>query len=218
MAKILQLRRGTTTEHSTFTGASGELTVNTTLKLLVLHDGSTVGGFQIPKLVSGKVPFAQLDIQDATTGQKGIVELATQAEVNAGTDNTRAITPDTLNGGIRTNLNVIGSAPMYACRAWVNFDGRGVPSIRSSGNVSSITDNGIGDYTINFTNDLPDSNYAVSLSQANGGAATTLLAVKSDTAQGAATLKTSSQLRIVNRGSATTDLYDTAEIYVSVFR
>lgn len=160
MAKILQLRRGTTAEHSTFTGADGELTVNTTLKLLVLHDGSTVGGFQIPKLVSGKVPFAQLDIQDATTGQKGIVELATQAEVNAGTDNTRAITPDTLNGGIRTHLNATGSPPMYACRAWVNFNGQ-TKTILGSGNVSSIVSEGGGTYTINFTNAMPDTNYSV---------------------------------------------------------
>lgn len=89
MAKVLQLRRGTTAEHSAFTGANGELTVNTTLKLLVLHDGSTVGGFQIPKLVSGKVPFAQLDVQDATTEQKGIVQLN---DTITSTNTTQALT------------------------------------------------------------------------------------------------------------------------------
>ena len=54
--------------------------------------------------------------------------------------------------------------PEYKCRAWVNFDGTGTVAIRSSGNVTSITDNGTGDYTINFTTAMPDVNYAVSIS------------------------------------------------------
>jgi hypothetical protein len=49
--------------------------------------------------------------------------------------------------------------PAYDCRAWVNFDGTGTVAIRASGNVSSITDNGTGDYTVNFTNAMPDANY-----------------------------------------------------------
>jgi hypothetical protein len=48
----------------------------------------------------------------------------------------------------------------YGCRAWVNFNGTGTPAIRASGNVSSLTDNGTGDYTINFATGLVDNNYA----------------------------------------------------------
>jgi hypothetical protein len=58
-------------------------------------------------------------------------------------------------------LNATGSAPIYACRAWVNFNGTGTVAIRASGNVSSITDNGAGDYTVNFATAMPDANYAV---------------------------------------------------------
>jgi hypothetical protein len=47
------------------------------------------------------------------------------------------------------------------CRAWVNFNGIGTVAIRASFNVSSITDNGTGDYTVNFTNAMPDANYGV---------------------------------------------------------
>jgi hypothetical protein len=50
------------------------------------------------------------------------------------------------------------------CRAWVNFNGTGTVAIRASFNVSSITDNGTGDYTVNFTNAMPDANYAVQCS------------------------------------------------------
>lgn len=59
-----------------------------------------------------------------------------------------------------TLLNATGTAPVYACRAWVNFNGTGTVAIRASGNVSSITDNGTGDYTVNFTNAMPDVNYS----------------------------------------------------------
>ena len=53
-----------------------------------------------------------------------------------------------------------GSAPSYTCRAWVNFDGTGTVAIRASGNVSSITDNGTGQYTVNFTTAMPDADYS----------------------------------------------------------
>jgi len=50
-------------------------------------------------------------------------------------------------------------AVAYGCRAWVNFNGTGTVAIRGSGNVSSITDNGTGDYTVNYTVAMPDVNY-----------------------------------------------------------
>ena len=61
---------------------------------------------------------------------------------------------------VKTATNASGAAPIYACRAWVNFDGTGTVSIRASGNVSSVTRNGTGDYTINFTTAMPDGNYS----------------------------------------------------------
>lgn len=62
---------------------------------------------------------------------------------------------------VMSALNATGSAPIYACRAWVNFNGTGTVAIRASGNVSSITDNGTGNYTINFTTAMPDTYYSV---------------------------------------------------------
>jgi hypothetical protein len=64
------------------------------------------------------------------------------------------------NGTVSTSsANVIsGSA-----KAWVNFNGTGTVAIRASYNVSSITDNGAGDYTVNFTNALADANYSVNV-------------------------------------------------------
>ena len=85
---------------------------------------------------------------------------------------TSDLAADKLTGDIaadrmKDGFNATGSAPVFACRAWVNFDGTGTVSIRASGNVSSITDNGTGRYTVNFTTAMPDANYAVT-SLANG--------------------------------------------------
>jgi len=87
-----------------------------------------------------------------------------------------------IDGSSLTNLpapdalsTASGSAPSYSARAWVNFNGSGTVAIRESGNVSSITDNGVGDYTVNFTTAMPDVNYSVasssiSTNDARGGA------------------------------------------------
>lgn len=61
------------------------------------------------------------------------------------------------------------SAQIYSGRAkaWVNFNGTGTVAIRDDFNVSSITDNGMGDYTINFSTALPDSDYVWALNERN---------------------------------------------------
>jgi hypothetical protein len=90
--------------------------------------------------------------------------LTNTAGAGVGTTDTQTLTNKTLT---TPNINsaqiatVSGTAPLYMCRAWVNFDGTGTPAIRASGNVTSITDNGLGDYTVNFTTAMPDANYAI---------------------------------------------------------
>jgi hypothetical protein len=60
-------------------------------------------------------------------------------------------------------------ATAYGCRAWVNFNGTGTVAIRASGNVTSITDNSVGNYTVNFTTAMPDANYAATCAAGNIG-------------------------------------------------
>ena len=64
-----------------------------------------------------------------------------------------ANTPPTIQDSAGTQIGTF-------CRAWVNFNGTGTVAIRASFNVTSITDNGTGDYTVNFTTAMPDANYA----------------------------------------------------------
>ena len=208
MAKRLQLRRGTTTEHSTFTGAVGEVTVDATNKTLRVHDGAIVGGTALAKV-------SQLPTPASETTQ-GLIEIATQTEVNAGTDSTRAIVPNTLLGGMRTHLNASGTAPIYACRAWVNFNGTGTVAIISSRNVSSVTDNGVGDYTINFTTAMPDANYAIAfggVEASDGTPIVTLLRMTGATP----ILKTTSAFRVSTRSSYNAGLLDMTSVSAQVF-
>jgi hypothetical protein len=74
---------------------------------------------------------------------------------------------DTINSSVASTPPVFqanGTEVGTLCRAWVNFNGTGTVAIRGSFNVSSITDNGTGNYTINFTNAMPDTNYNISAS------------------------------------------------------
>jgi hypothetical protein len=69
-------------------------------------------------------------------------------------------TTGSFSGNLSFNSGYGAAAVAYGCRAWVNFNGTGTVAIRASGNVSSITDNGTGNYTINFTTAMPNANYA----------------------------------------------------------
>jgi hypothetical protein len=85
---------------------------------------------------------------DGTTGISSIGTLTGVTSISSASANTPVILGDS-----GTNYNT--------CRAWVNFNGTGTVAIRASFNVTSITDNGTGDYTLNFTTAMPDADYSV---------------------------------------------------------
>lgn len=98
---------------------------------------------------------------------------------------------------------------LYTCKAWVNFNGTGTVAIRASGNVSSITDNGTGDYTVNFTTAMPDANYAVSsiLSNAQSVGNSTKILASNNTSS--PTTMTTSACRLVYVTNSTAEDYNT---------
>jgi hypothetical protein len=105
--------------------------------------------------------LSNLAVQGSATGTGTVTLLAPVTSTN------RTLTLPDSTGTVATaestltQFNASGSAPVYAARAWVNFNGTGTVAIRASGNVSSITDNGTGNYNINFTTNMPDINYSV---------------------------------------------------------
>lgn len=86
---------------------------------------------------------------------------------------------DTINSSVASTPPVFqanGTEVGTLCRAWVNFNGTGTVAIRASFNVSSITDGGTGDYTVNFTTAMSDANYSiVATGQRNGSGASSLV-------------------------------------------
>lgn len=117
---------------------------------------------------------------------------------------------------IKTNTlqNVAGSKSVPvdtvvdgSAKAWVNFNGTGTVAVRASFNVSSITDNGTGDYTVNFTTAMPDANYSAPTTPFAAGASTTSVEGVSQAASGL-------RFRTYSAGSQT----DFANVHCSFFR
>lgn len=103
--------------------------------------------------------------------------------------------------------------------AWVNFNGTGTVAIRASGNVSSITDNGAGDYTVNFTTPLPDANYVANITTnwITGAniVGTPALAVNGSLAEVA---PTASALRFITVYPPTATAYDSKYVHITIVR
>lgn len=115
-----------------------------------------------------------------------------------------------------TSFRATGGLQRFDCVAWVNFNGTGTVAIRASGNVSSITDNGTGDYTINFTNALPDANYAALPVASTSTGAVGNTAITANVSGAATTPKTAAAIRIwCKQGAA---LVDVDFVDVGVFR
>lgn len=117
------------------------------------------------------------------------------------------------SGNLSFNSGYGSAAVAYGCRAWVNFNGSGTVAIRASGNVSSITDNGTGEYTVNFTNAMPDANYAVSsIADDKAGSYWRMPGIRSD----GANAPTTSSFKIKTDGQI--GAFDIERALLSVFR
>lgn len=171
-------------------------------------------------LVSGAAAGDDLTVDAFSTFD--VANTYTQAQVDAALTLKQDAATAYDNADALSLFNATGSAPVYACRAWVNFNGTGTVAIRASGNVSSITDNGTGDYTVNFTTAMPDVNYCAVVPTSPGigdslASGAWFGGVK--TVSGVPQTKTTSALRIamaIYNGPGGS--YDTNETNVAIFR
>jgi hypothetical protein len=168
---------------------------------------------------------SSIAITGGATGTGTVILLAPNTNTNqtltlpdvtdtvAGIAATQTLTNKTLT---TPNINsaqfatVSGTAPIYPCRAWVNFNGTGTVAIRASGNVTSITDNGTGNYTVNFTTAMPDADFAA-VCIAGTGASANQVNIVSDIGRSTTTFA------LLNAGTTGAGV-DRAYINVVIFR
>ena len=125
------------------------------------------------------------NLKNASSGTNNIV-LATGGDTTITNNLTVSGTgSNSIAGTFQFNSGYGSVATAYGCRAWVNFNGTGTVAIRASGNVSSITDNGVGDYTVNFTTAMPDANYATVASAGRATPGTAIVSPSYSTAPAA---------------------------------
>jgi hypothetical protein len=192
---------------------------------VVLVAGATAG--DLVEVISFQVSSV-LNAIPGTAGSVGTTYLAdssvTTAKIAAG-----AVIPADLStgapswdgsGNLSFNSGYGSVATAYGCRAWVNFNGTGTVAIRASGNVSSITDNGTGDYTVNFTTAMTDANYCVSAttSIAFGGVSGAGVISESLSTGSSYSNKTSSAVRMITIDNNADTAYDSFSTNVAIFR
>jgi len=127
------------------------------------------------------------------------------------------ITTDELANNAVTAAKIGTTEQSRLCAAWVNFNGTGTVAIRASYNVSSITDNGTGDYTVNFTTALADANYSVVCSCREDTISVSYTTNRLVAPRRASTTVATSSVRL---GAAAFDntATDVESVYVSIFR
>lgn len=169
---------GATSLSSTL-GVTGDVAINTNKFNVTASSGNTTIAGTLG--VTGNTTIdGVIYADDNTTANTPVISFT--GDTNTGIGRSAADTLDFItNGNSRFRIEPTGQIKAvyesqvgtdyntqldngYLCRAWVNFNGTGTVAIQASGNVSSITDNGTGNYTVNFTTAMPDVNYSTIVS------------------------------------------------------
>ena len=165
----------------TSSGTALVSTGDTNGTLVIQTNGTTVAAtFGTDQKLTLAGALVTTGVSTFAAGSAAAPSITTTGDTNTGVFFSAADTIDFTEGGAATgqfdssgnfkfNSGYGSVATAFGCRAWVNFDGTGTVAIRASGNVSSITDNGTGDYTVNFTTAMPDVNYAVFIGKSTDG-------------------------------------------------
>ena len=174
----------------------------------------------MPITISGSTGIAGVDGSASTPALQGT---DTNTGVYFGADTISFSEGGALVGQFDSSANFqfnsgYGSvATAYGCRAWVYFNGTGTVAINASGNVTSITDDGTGTYTVNFTNAMPDANYCVCGTASNNDNNRNESVVVSYGSTGTYATTAVTIWTVENTGSSTLDV-DSPRISVAIFR
>ena len=219
---------GATSLSSTL-GVTGDVAINTNKFNVTASSGNTTIGGTLG--VTGNTTVdGVIYADDSTTANTPVISFT--GDTNTGMGRSAADTLDFItNGNSRFRIESTGQIKAvyesqvgtdyntqldngYLCRAWVNFNGTGTVAIGASGNVSSITDNGTGEYSINFTTAMPDANYSCIITTNTTSTANYIF---NYAINGGFTPSTSS-IRIFTYNTAAGALADVSFISLAVFR
>ena len=159
-------------------------------------------------------------IQD-TAGNNIINESSNTITIGASGDTTNIVGTLQNNGSaisIASLSTASGSAPSYSARAWVNFNGTGTVAIRASGNISSISDLGVGNYDVNFGTNMADTNYAVVNNSASSYSTSQEQWVLQGAYEASAVQKFNLTTRLVDNDAPSFVAHDVANAMIGVFR
>ena len=145
--------------------ANGNFGIGTTSPSNALTVGSTSVATSIICVVGSSSGFAQIRFSDdaSESGQGRVFYDSANDAMGFTTASSERMRIDS-SGNLKFNSGFGSVGEAYGVRAWVNFDGNisSDAAIEEDGNVSSVVDNAVGDYTINFSSNMPDGHYAVS--------------------------------------------------------
>jgi hypothetical protein len=187
----------------TFSASSITLGNSTAAGTIALGTGATISG----------------STKTVNIGTGGVAGSTTAITIGSTTGTSTTTLQGTTNGvtpAALTNTTALATTAFVRSdnnvKAWVSFNGTGTVAINANYNVTSITDNGVGDYTVNFTSALADANYGVA-GYARNGAGTAVMTVSAISTSGA---QTSSACRLTT-GNAST-LYDNIQVNAVFYR
>jgi len=201
------LSSGSTAPTTTY---ANMLWYDTSATILKMRSEADDAWISMGYLHQGENQFHILDdtyVSDTSGNHVGLLGDQSTATWQAGTSTTESLVSPAKVKALAEINNPI--------KAWVNFNGTGTVAIRDSLNVASVTDNGAGDYTINFSSPLSSSNYAPLITVA--GVDPNRSGVVAGDASNVPLLKTVNSLRIRTGIASTGTFADLPDIYVAIF-
>jgi hypothetical protein len=185
-ASTAKITNGTVATLNSTTGTIGNLSTTLAGDFTISQGTGTLGTSGVTLGTYGSVSA----IPFITVNAKGIITAAT-----TGTFSSTPADGSITFAKLSTSATEADNVASRTAKAWVNFNGTGTIAIRASFNVSSITDNGVGDYTVNFTTAMTDANYAIS---GAGNEGTTALAGNATMISNPQSYQTTSSVRVFN--------------------
>jgi len=204
--------------------SSGQITVNNNLGLAWQNSGfsyfaasaTSKSGARLLKFTDNHLYIDNFDAGDIIL-RSSLASINTALRIYGSNTNVEIFNDATVGGDLYFNSGYGSAGIAYACRAWVNFNGTGTVTIFQDGGITSITDEGVGRYRLNFSSPFPDTRYVI----AGAADGVSTVSYPSYVSHDFPNVKTVTSVIIVPRqlnGGVAQNPYDSPEIGCAIFR